>query len=238
MTKPNDILALSPTSFFVTNDHYYREGWKRSVEDFVFEAKWSSTLHVELQTGADGDSVNASVALTGLHNNGLGRGRTPWDVLVGSAASGMLHLGTLQDSRRIRVDESIALDSTVDNPSYFSDPWADDALDTSGFVMCGLTRGIALGGHLRDPSVKDGVMVWMVTPSGAHGQRTGHGGDGAGPGGWNKRLLFQDDGGRIRTASSAVLVAADARAVGGRRQARLFVTGFLSKGIVSLGVDL
>ncbi|XP_044714418.1 arylesterase domain-containing protein [Hirsutella rhossiliensis] len=134
IATPNDILALSPTSFFVTNDHYYRDGWLRMLEDLYYEAKWSTTLYVEFSASAgsptdDSYNVKASVALAGLHNNnGLGHGKTSQDVLLGSAASGVLHLGTFEGmdsnstARRIDVVESIELDSTLTTRATFRTP--------------------------------------------------------------------------------------------------------------------
>lgn len=245
VTTPNDILAVSPTSFLVTNDHYYRDGWLRTLEDIYPRAKWSNTLHVEFSTDAghladESRGVKASVALTGLHNNnGLGHGRTREDVLLVSAASGMLHLGAFQGSdSKINLIESIEMDSTLDNPSYFSDPYANSTFDASGFVVCGLTKAFELLKNSRDPKAKDGVMVWKVTPSERVGQQRSDHTNGGSLGKWSKRLLFQDDGNRIRSSSSALLVAVDPSVNGGRRQAQLFVTGFLSKNAVMMMVDL
>ncbi|KAF4506532.1 hypothetical protein G6O67_006608 [Ophiocordyceps sinensis] len=243
---PNDILALSPTSFFVTNDHHYREGWLRMLEDVNSGARWSNTIYVEFPAGgerpAEDYKVKASVALTGLHNNnGLGHGDAAHDVLLGSAASGTLHLGRVQGvnaARSITVVESIELDSSIDNPSYFADPFANGTFDASGFVVCGLTRAIDLGKNCRDPQAKDGVMVWKVAHQGGRGQQESKVESRAGSERWSKRLLFQDDGRRIRSSSSAVLIATDPAINGGRRRAQLFVTGFLSRNIVSVGVDL
>ncbi|KJZ75167.1 hypothetical protein HIM_05361 [Hirsutella minnesotensis 3608] len=243
ITTPNDILALSPISFFVTNDHFYREGTPRAIEDVYYGAKWSDTVYVEFKpddNSATDDSagVQASVALSGLHNNnGLGHGKSSQDVLIGSAGSGELHLGTrdkqpTNGSHRISVVESVELDSAVDNPSYFADPFANDTYDGSGFILGGLSRGIELMRNVGNPDAKDSVMVWMVTPLRQDGQA------GGGSRGWRKRLIFEDDGSRIRTCSAAVLVAMDPRSQGGQRRARLFVTGFLSKNILAVDIDM
>ncbi|POR39519.1 Serum paraoxonase/arylesterase 1 [Tolypocladium paradoxum] len=249
MRTPNDVLGISPTSFFVTNDHYYEEGIMRTLEDLYFGTKWSTTIFVEFSgaaTDCDGHGVEASLALDGLHNNnGLAHGRTPQEVLVASCSSGVLHLGINSknkgsaDTRRsIRIIESLELDSTIDNPSYFADPYANSTFDASGFVLGGLSKAANLLRNIRDPDAKDGVMVWKVTPLHQGQQRKHVGGDGDNWARWSTRLLFEDDGSRIRTASSAVLVAIDPSKDDDRRRARLFVTGFLSKNIVAVNVDL
>lgn len=228
---PNDILAQSPTSFYVTNDHFYRNGLMRLVEDIVPDAKWSSTVHVRVDSfqSADGQSgIDATTALTGLHNNnGLGLGASPDEVVIGSAIDGVMHRATVHESNRsITVRDSISFDTTIDNPSYFRDLHAaSPADDRSGYVNAGLTRGIDLLGHFSDPNAKDGAIVWYARPSETE------------PEGWEKRVLFEDDGSLIRTASAAVLVGGEAQGAG-ERKAWLFVTGFLSESVVAVGVGL
>ncbi|KAF4582297.1 serum paraoxonase/arylesterase family protein [Ophiocordyceps camponoti-floridani] len=236
---PNDVYALSPSSFFVTNDHRYTKGVMRLVEESYFASKWTDTIFVQFTPSEsaqdDSHGVQASVALQGLHNNnGLGHGKAPQDILVVSASTGQLHLGVhavdaTTVTSRIRITESIDVDSTIDNPSYFSDPYANSTFDGSGFVLAGLSNGVNVLSNRRNPDAKDGVLIWMVSPEKGAGKDSSK---------WRKRLLFEDDGTRIRTASSAVLVAKDPAADSGRRRAQLFVSGFLSKSVVSCLVDL
>ncbi len=92
--------------------------------------------------------IDARVALSGLHNsNGLGRGPQPADIAITSAAGGLLHLaevsadaGKGEGEVAISVKETLKLDSTIDNPSYFSDPYANATFDASGYILAGLTR--------------------------------------------------------------------------------------------------
>lgn len=234
ITTPNDIVAVSPTSFFVTNDHFYREGFMRELETLFFGAKWSNTIYVEFTELTDGSfrdddhEVKASVALAGLHNNnGLGHGRTASEVLVVSCASGRIHVGDIippnggNTSPSIKIKESLEFDSIVDNPSWFRDPYANKTYDASGLVAAGLTRGVDAAKTLGDPEGKDGVMVWKAKPDN-----------------WVKELLFEDDSTRIRTASAAVIVAIDPAKEKGRRLGWLFVTGFLSKNVVAVKIAL
>lgn len=243
ITTPNDIVAVSPTSFFVTNDHFYREGFLRELETMFFGAKWSNTIYVEFTELTDGSfrdddhGVKASVALSGLHNNnGLGHGRTASEVLVVSCASGRIHVGDIIPSNEgktlptIKIKESVDFDSIVDNPSWFRDPYANKTHDASGLIGAGLTRGVDAAKTLGSPEGKDGVMVWKANP--LSGRETMK------PERWAKELLFEDDSTRIRTASAAVLVAVDPAKEGGRRMAWLFVTGFLSKNVVAVKIAL
>jgi len=237
---PNDIVADSPTSIYVSNDHYYRSGLMRAIEDLYFNAKWTDTIHLEfdLKTASDSAAgVKASVALDRMHNNnGLGHGRTPNEILVVSCIDGVTHIGDIGPAGNITLRESISVDSNVDNPFYFQDPYAQSSgADRSGFILPGLTRAIDLARTTRDPEGISAVMVWFSQPKA--------GGKAGAPTQWESRLLFEDDGSRIRSASAAVLVAIgpeseDGQAADGVRKAWLFVTGFQSKNIIAVKVDL
>jgi len=224
IATPNDIFAVSPRDFYVTNDHHYREGVMRIAEDVFSGATWSTTIHVKLE----GAEVRANVALTGLHNNnGLGHGNTSDQVLIGSAASGTMHLATFaQREGALEVLESINLDSAIDNPTYFRDPYATRALDLSGYVNGGVSNGYKVVESAKHPNGLDGSMVWITRPQSGSAQ------------GWDNKLLFQDDGSRIRAASVAVLVAIDPALEGGQRKAWLYVSGFVSKNILAVKIDL
>ncbi|RDA92115.1 hypothetical protein CP533_6061 [Ophiocordyceps camponoti-saundersi (nom. inval.)] len=248
---PNDIFAVSTSSFFVTNDHYYRKGYMRSVEEIYHEAKWTNTIFVEFPVDGDSTSahddskgVEASVALRDMFgNNGLGHGKLSNDILIGSAVGGVLHLGEYSidpatAEGRISVSQSIELDSTIDNPSYFDDPYANSTFDGSGFVLAGLSKGMDLLKNIRNPENEDGIMVWMVTPLDQISTDAEDKSGGKDLSKWRKRLLFEDDGSRIRTASTAVLVPIDPASDSGRRRAQLFVSGFFSKNMVTCIVDL
>ncbi|KAK2616740.1 hypothetical protein QQS21_000352 [Conoideocrella luteorostrata] len=239
ITTPNDIVAVSPTSFFVTNDHYYREGFLRTIETVFFGAKWTNIIHVEFTELTDGSfrdddhGVKASVAMDGLHNgNGLGHGRTATEILIVSCASGRVHIGEILPAKdgkgppTIAAKESVIFESILDNPSWFRDPYAQKGYDASGVVSASLSRGIDLGKNSQNPQGDDGVIVWMATPT---GRKTAQ---------WETKLLFEDDSTRIRTASAAVLVAIDPAQEQGKRKAWLFVTGFMSKSVVAVKVDL
>lgn len=240
---PNDIFAASPTSLYVTNDHFYKEhGLMRAIEDVYFGAKWSDVVHIQLDSLAPGAEptagVAARIALSGLHNNnGLGHGRSDREILISSCTSGVLHFGRLPpegaETGNITITESVETDAIADNPSYFADPYATGpGDDRSGFLEAGLARPLDIGHTLRDATAKDPVMVTYIRPAREEG------------GGWEKRVLLEDDGTTIRTASAAVLVAIDpaeepqADAVAGARKAWLFVTGFLSNSMVAVKVDL
>ncbi|ETS86818.1 hypothetical protein PFICI_00646 [Pestalotiopsis fici W106-1] len=227
---PNDILALSPQRFLVTNDHHYREGFMREVEDINPFAAWTETVQVDLSDllAASADQgIKTSVVVEGIHNNnGLGRGRTDTELLIASAAGGSLHFvepSPAQADHSFQIVDKLLLDSTIDNPSYFKDPYASATFDGSGYVLAGLSRAIDLAKTHADPQAKEPVIVWYVKKV-----------DDA----WEKRIIFEDDGSTLRSASAAVLIAIDPAKEGGKRRAWLYVTGFISSNVVAVKIDL
>lgn len=130
---PNDIYALSPYEVYVTNDHYYFEGYLRALEELWPGATWSNVVHA---TVSEDGSVRATVALDKVHNpNGLGHGRAEDEILVASAVGGNIWTGKFgSGDTTIAVVERIDVDSTIDNPSYFADPYPEIGGDASGFL--------------------------------------------------------------------------------------------------------
>mgnify|MGYP002718703634 FL=1 len=223
---PNDIYAISPVSFYVTNDHFYREGPMRLIEDVWRPAKWSDIIHVRIADLSKDAPIEASVALTGLwNNNGLGRGRTDKEVIISSAMGGEIFLATRHESNHsISIDTSIAFASSLaDNPSYYDDPYRTDSHDASGYLVAGVSQAIHLLANAKDPNALDAVQVWYTTLNSSTGV-------------WEKKVLFEDDGTRIRTASAAVLVPIEPK--DGKKLAWLFVTGFMSESMVAVQVEL
>ncbi|KAL4894318.1 hypothetical protein BDV59DRAFT_192656 [Aspergillus ambiguus] len=224
VVTPNDLYAASPTSLYVTNDHRHRAGFKRTIEDLIPAARWSNVVHLQLADGSGGD-IHASTALTGLqNNNGLGHGQSPDEILICSAIGGTMyrarpHASANASSPALEVVDAFPYDSTIDNPSYYVDPFRDAADDASGYVQAGLRRAIDMPATHADPHGRDGAMVWYTRR--APGSRE-----------WVTRALLEDDGAMIRSASSAVLVPTSGR------KARLFVSGFVSESVIALEVDL
>lgn len=138
---PNDLLALSEREFLVTNDHYYRDGFMRLIEEFS-HSSWTDVVHVRL---VDETHVTASVSLNSIpNNNGLGWGPDQ-QVLISNAMAGALYFSRLEGehNKTLSVTHSARADGVVDNPSFFPDPWAGvDGKDYSGYLLPGLGRPI------------------------------------------------------------------------------------------------
>ncbi|KAK2060654.1 serum paraoxonase/arylesterase [Colletotrichum caudatum] len=228
---PNDLFAKDPYSFYVTNDHHYSEGVGRVVEDLLPVTSWTTTIRVrveEMSALLPTNGIKAEVALSGLqNNNGLGHGRKPEEIIVGNCAAGEIGLAKLSSDPKntnISLTETITVDSYIDNPSWFEDPYRSENQDASGFVLAGLLRPVEVLTQARAAKPQIASIVWYVKP--------------AASGGYEKRVLFEDDGTRISSAATAVLVAIDPSQEKGEKKAWLFITGFMSSNVVAVKVDL
>lgn len=244
---PNDVFLRSLTEIYVTNDHCHREGPSRLLEEVAYGSMGQATdlVHIQLinqpslstllekYNSDDMSGVIAKVANIIDMNNGIGHGKTPSEIMIVRASCGQLLLGHVDEQYppKLAIDEVVQLDSTLDTPSYFSDTYAaETGRDASGYVLVGLARAITF--PIAGKEIP--VMVWLVQPSqGTYSIRKGDGGDK-----WTRKLIFQDDGHTIRTASTAVMVAIDPSVNDGKKQAQLFITGPLSEGVVVAKVDI
>ena len=221
---PNDILIENEHSIYVTNDHYTREGIGRTFEALGWHqlAAWSDITHVgieDLNAKDASAAVKATVALDKIHNpNGFGHGKSKDEILVGRASAGVMHIMKARPSdHKLEILESLQLPNTIDNPSYFHDPYAaSTGRDASGYVLAGLTRAIAFPTAQKNPT-----SVWLVNEKSKE-----------------QKLVFQDDGTICNTTSTAIIVGIDPKGNGGKKQGWLYVTGPMSQGVVRTKIDL
>jgi hypothetical protein len=166
--------------------------------------------------------VDGTVVLAGIHNpNGLGHGPDA-EILLVDAAGGILHIGFLASKTpkptdtntksALILNRSISFPTTIDNPSFYHSTISNQ----KGYINAGLTAEHTLSRTARDPKGTDPSIIYYL----AHASST-------------PKVLFQDDGGTLRTASAAVLVN-DAV----KRETWMFATGFLSDEIVSVRTRL
>ncbi|KAG8526311.1 uncharacterized protein KY384_000304 [Bacidia gigantensis] len=243
---PNDIYAVNEHEIYVTNDHYYRGGLMRQIEEFGGHefAGWSDVVYVHwasLDASSGTEGVDAKVALRETHNpNGLGHGPNG-EVVLGRAVAGMMAILRPRDDKTLEITEQVRLKTTVDNPFYFEDPYVRESggRNASGYVLACLTRAM---GFPKDESQP--VSVWLVQRTakaeggGRDGMLEGEGRDEKGKKGWEHHLIFQDDGRVIHTASTAVLVAIDPRENEGRKEGWLFVAGPLAENVIRTKIEL
>lgn len=228
MRTPNDVYAKNANSFYITNDHYYREGAMRTLEDVGFDSTpWSDLVYIELADLAvehPSMGVTAMIARDDIQNpNGLGHGKDDNEILICRAAAGVMEIAKAKSHNNLTITNSIQYPNTLDNPSYFLDPYVKETgRDASGYVMAGLGRAITF------PSSANPVVVWLTQP----------GGIGNNAGTLVHKKLLEDDGYTLNTASTAVLIAIDPKENGEKKQAWLFVTGPMSRGVAVSKVSI
>ena len=212
---PNDIYSLGPYDLLVTNDHVNTHGHLRLAEDLL-TFKWNSKTSI-VRLNENG----AEVVADGLHNaNGLGHGPNG-TIILGDAAGGDLTIFELSPGRLIKKDY-LALNVNLDNPTYYSDPYASEA-DASGYVIGGLLDGIHLDQTCRDPSAKIGSSVWIV-------RRDNNGKI-------QKKLLIEDDGTWVSGASVGLIIPIEPE--NGKKEGWLVTTGpfSLQVGVAKISLD-
>ncbi|OAA32022.1 Six-bladed beta-propeller, TolB-like protein [Moelleriella libera RCEF 2490] len=240
ITTPNDIVATSASRFYVTNDHYYREGRRRMLEDFLTRgaAPWTNMSLVTITDAQAADPTTGFQALPvlrGLHNNnGLGHAGpdNKDEILVTDASGGVLYrLRRRAGTEALQVIEEVQMPIMLDNPSWYEDEWKTRDNDASGYILNGLARGIDLAAHMHDQSVSAAVQVYHLRANGSAGAAGGHKH-------WEKRLVYSDRGAQLNTVSGAVVVGIDPAQNGGKKQGWLFMTGFVGKNMVAARIDL
>lgn len=254
---------MDDTHFYVTNDHFYRAGGYRLLEDFGQDnfGAWSDLIYVSID-GSDASSaaarkdgiagVTAVVALADLQNpNGLAHGRTKDEVILGRAASGIMHTLSPKSASSLlkgdlNITSTILLGSCMDNPSYFHDPYPNHgARDASGFVVAGLAAGVSWPAAKAKGGANPNV-VWLVQPPLAaaepgkerKGTRTAR--KDAPMAEWTHTRIWADDGRLLDSASTAVIVPIkpDEGTAPGEKEAWLFVTGPVSEAVVRTKIYL
>lgn len=240
ITMPNDIVAISTSSFYVTNDHIHYEGLKRAWEDIGTQrtAATPDTVLVEvfsLEEKSPTAGVKVTTALHAVHNNnGLGRGSPyyPEEVIVVDASGGVVTRTARREDNTLKVLERIQTDSTLDNPSYYHDAFATLGNNASGYILPGLGHAYKMAGDFPHNDRPIPSLVWHIRANEHDVHFEGKGNV------WEKRLIFQDDGRGLRSASGAVMVGIDPKENGGKKQGWLFVTGFASLAAVAVKVEL
>jgi len=108
LVSPNDIVAVGPDRFYVTNDHHYASGFMRTVEDYL-KLRLSNVLYY--------DGVRFTEAADGIgFANGInvsGDGKT---LYLCATTEGSVHLYRRDiSSGELTFQKKIELDTGVDN---------------------------------------------------------------------------------------------------------------------------
>ncbi|KAG0258005.1 hypothetical protein BGZ95_005083, partial [Linnemannia exigua] len=142
---PNDLLATGKRSFYVTNDHYYKEGFWRNIEVFG-RRSWSDVVYASPEA--------TFVAYNGIASaNGITANQNRTLIYISAFHGGSLEIfrpayanpslspekKTVQDLYRLDFVESVKLGFTNDNVFY----------DT-------LTNSLLIAGHSKMMKLADG----------------------------------------------------------------------------------
>ncbi|KAI1363142.1 serum paraoxonase/arylesterase family protein [Xylaria arbuscula] len=227
---PNDLLVISENEFLATNDHHYRDGVGRLLEEFVHWTSWTDLVHVRFND----ESVDVAVALDVIPtNNGLGWGPDQ-QVIVSDAAGGHVYFASLPspENRTMTVSHYIPIDCVVDNANYFTDPYAGvDGKDYSGYIMPGLADATQFLRGYGDPEFKAPISgeVWYLPAIAGKNKDI--------DGKKLRKLIFRDDGHTIRSVTTAVIVAIDPSKNEGKREGWLFVTSVIGAQMLATRID-
>jgi hypothetical protein len=149
----------------------------------------------------------------------------------------VIHLATypstphLRSTSRIKINESIEMDTTIDNPSYFLDPYPEVECDASGYIIAGLLRAVDYSPQFKDPQLTSPCIIHhisllpspLATSSGTS---------------WSRQILFQDDGHVLSTAATGVVLAIPPQENGGKKEAWIWGTGPSSRAVVGSKISL
>jgi arylesterase/paraoxonase len=148
LVSPNDVLAVGPRRFYVTNDHGHVAGIGRMLEEYLQRAE-SNVVYF------DGEAW--SVAATGIaYANGINGSSDGLAVYVAGTTRGRLHVFT-RDASTGALDavEVIELGTGVDNIE----------VDRHGMLWLGAhPKLLSFVAHARDPAKRSPSQVLWVDP--------------------------------------------------------------------------
>ncbi len=175
LVSPNDIAGVGPDAFYVTNDHRYPSGWRRTMEDYL-RLRRSNVLFY------DGSEFVQAASGIGYANgiNVSPGGRT---LYVCSITGGSVHVYDLDPvSGRLEHREEIDLDTGVDNIEV--EPDGDLWIGAHPQLLTTMK-------HFKDPRTPSPSQVLHLTP------RAG--------GGYDVEEVYLDTGNEISASSVAAV---------------------------------
>ncbi|KAF9906393.1 Serum paraoxonase/arylesterase 2 [Linnemannia zychae] len=140
---PNDILAMGPRSFYVSNDHKYKSGTNREFEELLRRPLSNVIFHSPEGTHIAYENVVSANGITSNTDRSL-------IYLSGCHGAGVHVLRPTADNKLVEEDY-IKLDFYNDNPSY--EPESDSVFVTGHVKPLTLTLGLKKKGvQLDGPS--------------------------------------------------------------------------------------
>ncbi|KAF8930477.1 hypothetical protein EDD21DRAFT_227674 [Dissophora ornata] len=210
---PNDILAMGPRSFYVTNDHFYKNGTMRIVEE-TLRRPWSSVLSVS--------PTKTVIAYAGIVSaNGITSNRDRSQIYVSACHGAALHV-LRPNHPGLHPDARFAPDAVVETPpplvsehyvklDFYSDnPSFDPA--TGSILLAGHVQPFRLLTGLNTPEkpIQGPSRVVQVSLNKDRKHRMQVSTKGISWGfdesdRYKVKKVLEDDGQKISTATSAVV---------------------------------
>jgi arylesterase/paraoxonase len=175
LVSPNDIVAVGPDRFYVTNDHRYPSGWKRTLEDYL-RLRRSNVLFYD---GAEFVQAAAGIG----YANGINVSPDGKLIYVCSITAGGLHIYDREPvSGKLELRETIDLRTGVDNIE----------LDADGDLWIGAhPQLLSTAKHFKDKETISPSQVLHLTP------RAG--------GGYDVEEVYLDTGAEISASTVAAV---------------------------------
>ena len=148
LISPNDIVAVGPNKFYVTNDHKYSSGLMKTVEDYG---------RLSLSNVVYYDGSLFSEAATGFgYANGINISPDNRTVYVATTTAGSLHvLNRDLDSGKLTAQKTIELGTGLDNIE----------IDSKGDLWIGShPKLLSFVGHSKDPEKLSPSQVLHLLP--------------------------------------------------------------------------
>ena len=146
LTSPNDLVAVGPRQFYVTNDGRSHDYIIRSIDTFLGR----KTGNVLFYDGHDFKEV-----VDNLHfPNGIAINRQSNELIVGETLSGMLKVYQILESGQLGNVDNFFLDTGIDNIS----------IDEDGQLWVAIHPNLwALSKHMRNTQINSPAQVFSVT---------------------------------------------------------------------------
>jgi len=108
---PNNLVGISETSFYVTNDHSSKTAWTRSLEPFLTDSEIDSIIFCSFK-----DELNCLPAVSGNHPHPNGIAKGPGDSLyMVTTYDPYLRVFEMQADYTLALTDEVKLPRVVDN---------------------------------------------------------------------------------------------------------------------------
>jgi arylesterase/paraoxonase len=153
LVSPNDIVGVGPEAFYVTNDHRYPSGWKRTLEDYLRLRRSNVVFYNGSEFVQAASGIGYANGINVSHNGKL--------LYVCSITAGALYVYDRDPvSGRLEHREEVDLDTGVDNVE----------VDAEGDLWIGAhPQLLTTAKHFKHKGTLSPSQVLHLTPKAAGG---------------------------------------------------------------------